>query len=83
MNKLVTIVTAACKRGDEVWTGQRHNEIIAKMVEDGIITSVRQIEQGFMTSEDVFVDRYDAAKIAFVSGQISRIKDSLSSEDVW
>jgi len=39
--------------------------------------------QGFLTNKDRFVDRYEAAQIALVSGQIKEPKDRLFSEDVW
>lgn len=40
-------------------------------------------EQGFLTNLDRFVDRKDAAIIAYNSGQISKSKITLYSEDLW
>jgi len=40
-------------------------------------------EMGFMTSENRFVDREEAAKIAIKAGQIDRDTDLLFSEDMW
>lgn len=77
------IVAAACKRGDKVWTGERHNKIIEQMFAEDQEMPVRQSEQGFLTSEGRFVDRYDAAAIAFGAGQTATLKGCLSSEDLW
>jgi len=77
------IVSAACKRGEKVWTGERHNKIIEQMFNEGLGMPVRQSEQGFLTSEGRFVDRYDAAVLAFEAGQTEILKSCLSSEDLW
>ena len=45
----------------------------------GDITRSNDI-QGFITSDNYFVDKYDAAKIAFEAGQISVLEDVLYSE---
>jgi hypothetical protein len=39
--------------------------------------------QGFLTSDDRFVTRQEAAEIAFISGQISEKKNGLISEDLY
>lgn len=39
--------------------------------------------QGFVTSDGRFVDRAEAAVIAFKAGQIDKPKDELFSEDLW
>lgn len=41
------------------------------------------MRQGFITSDGKFVNRIEAAKIAFASGQIDRPKRYLFSEDLW
>ena len=38
---------------------------------------------GFLTSDDKFVDRKEAGKIAFESGQIKVPNDCLFSEDLY
>jgi hypothetical protein len=40
-------------------------------------------KQGFLTSDDRFVDRYEAAEIAFDAGQISEKTNILISEDLY
>jgi len=39
--------------------------------------------EGFVTSKDRFVDRYEGAKIAFVVGQIDTPIEKLHSEDLY
>lgn len=41
------------------------------------------VEQGFLTSKDKWVDRVEAAKIAFSAGQIKRETKQLFSEDIF
>lgn len=78
-----------CKVG-VVLCGWRHGNIIAqvsaltgkrgvKNVPDG----VGDYEQGFLTNDNRFVDRVEAAKIAYESGQTQVLKTYLFSEDVW
>ena len=40
-------------------------------------------EEGFLTSHDRFVDRAEAASIAFLAGQVMTYKRKLFSEDIW
>lgn len=77
------IMFAACKRGDRIWTGKRHNEIIMHMMEDGEKPPFFITEQGFITSTGRFVDRYEAAEVAIRAGQVTSHVSCLSSEDVW
>ena len=64
--------------------GWRHPCIIAQM---NALTGLRQCEvsevQGFLTSENRFVTRPEAADIAFAAGQIDRKKRFLFSEDLY
>lgn len=39
--------------------------------------------QGFLTSDDVFVDRKEGGTIAFMAGQTSKLKECLFSEDLY
>lgn len=40
-------------------------------------------EQGFITSKDMFVNRYKGSRIAFKANQISEITDRLISEELY
>jgi hypothetical protein len=40
-------------------------------------------EEGFLTSNNRFVDRAEASSIAFLAGQITIYKRKLFSEDIW
>ena len=40
-------------------------------------------EQGFITSDDMFVNRKEAAKIAFAAGQTKKLKSLLFSDDLY
>ena len=45
--------------------------------------SAGEHEQGFLTNDNRFVERDEAAEIAFRCGQIKGEKKYLFSEDVW
>ncbi|MBQ2396244.1 MAG: hypothetical protein II304_04265 [Bacteroidales bacterium] len=69
----------------QIKIGWRHSEILYDMRDDGIIYDRSDYEFGFITDEKPmhFVDRQEAAKIAYEAGQISELKDNLYSEDLW
>jgi hypothetical protein len=78
-----------CDKGI-VLCGWRHGNIIAQMeAMMGLRTvvngenSVGEYEQGFLTNDNRFVARVEAADIAFKSGQIKIKKNYLFSEDLW
>lgn len=78
-----------CDRG-LVITGHRHGQCMWVM---GSLTGLRSVqnapdgvgeyEQGFLTSRNRFVDREEAAIIAFDANQINEEKQTLYSEDLW
>lgn len=68
------------KRDGTVFTGKRHGDIFAKARPPG---SLKYGEQGFITDKGKFVDREEAARIAFECGQISEKKKELFSEDLY
>jgi hypothetical protein len=78
-----------CNRG-VVICGWRHGNIIQTLI---ALTGKRTVtfgenaagefEQGFLTNKNRFVDREEAAEIAFNSGQTKEKKNYLFSEDVW
>jgi hypothetical protein len=65
--------------------GRRHHNCftIKAMLQGAGRKDYKDEVQGFLTNKDRFVDRYEAAKIAFVSGQIKEATERLYSEDVW
>lgn len=78
-----------CDKGI-VLCGWRHGNIIAQMMatmEKRTVTNapdgVGEHVQGFLTSDNRFVDRVEGGKIAFESGQTEVLKTYLFSEDVW
>jgi len=62
----------------------RHHHVIALIKIKGVKKQTRGI-QGFLTKDDRFVDRLEAAKIAVDSGQIDLLRwpPNLYSEDLW
>lgn len=52
-------------------------------VEEKISTEKWKIVQGFITSDDRFVDRKEGGKIAFEAGQTKRLHQCLFSEDLY
>jgi len=78
-----------CDKGLVV-TGHRHGQCMWTM---GSLTGLRSVTnaidgvgdyiQGFLTSKNRFVDREEAAKIAFEQGQIKNELNRLHSEDLY
>lgn len=63
--------------------GRRHsNCIIIRAILSGQKTT-QEDEQGFLTSKNRFVNRAEAADIAYKAEQIKDTTDCLISEDVW
>jgi hypothetical protein len=75
-------------RDGEVWTlprPNRHHDIAHLMYQKRGPCSADE-PQGFLTDNDRFVDRKEAALIAVASGQIDKpqyVDDELFSEDLW
>lgn len=64
--------------------GRRHNNIINTLGQKFFFrTSVHKNVQGFITNLNRFVDRKEAAIIAYESGQIRSEKKELFSEDLY
>lgn len=76
MNK---IKCAAIKRSDGVIViGKNHAECVQKSPEGTCKNAISTY--GFVTEDDKFITRQEAAKIAFEAGQISQPVDMLFSE---
>ena len=73
------------KTGYVVCGRRHHNCFTTVAMLRGIISkrNTKDEVQGFLTNENRFVDRYEAAKIALASGQIKEPIEKLFSEDVW
>jgi hypothetical protein len=80
--KLSMIKKAAILFEGAVFSGKRHSDIINKIAKEKNIFPVKGI-QGFLTENDEFVNREEAARIAFDSGQLKVLKRKLCSEDLW
>lgn len=71
--------------------GRRHHNCFltayelngGKKIVENIGDDVTKIVQGFITSDDRFVDRKEGAKIAFDAGQTAVEHDHLISEDLY
>lgn len=83
------IVAAAIRVGAVVISVPRpgrHGTIFAALSAAGVVYEIGSEEQGFLTSDGLFVDRFDACRIADAAGQIVRktgSADELYSEDLW
>lgn len=71
-------------KSGRVICGYRHSDCIATIIQLLYSYDERNI-QGFLTSRDRFVDRHEAAKIAYEAGQIIAIESDtiLISEDLY
>ena len=63
--------------------GRRHHNCIAILSVFGKRNCMYKHTQGFVTNDDLFVDRKQAAIIAFKAKQIKEEKDELFSEDLY
>lgn len=84
-NKKEYILCAAIKLfvTDFIVCGHRHSDCIQLFcsITGHKITS--SDEQGFLTSKNRFVDRREAARIAFEAGQVAELSDCLISEELY
>lgn len=76
------VIAAAVMVDGKVYRGTRHGECIKIAVLNGA-KRVNQDQQGFLTDSGEYVNREDAARLAFQCGQIATPKRKLYSEDVW
>lgn len=76
-------------RFPQIWTGLRHCEIFERMFKMGVKYDKESHVQGFVDSCNRFMDRYDAAGVAFVCKQVTderfnkECAHPLYSEDIW
>ncbi len=72
------------KTGFVICGHRHHNCFMTAYIlnKDKKLNNVKEI-QGFMTSDNNFVDRKEAAQIAFQAGQIDEMKSKLFSEDLY
>jgi len=80
MPKYAKLVESAIKVEGVVHTGKRHHIILQSAPTFG---EYKLGEQGFVDEDGKFWNRYQAARIAFHTGQTSVIKKNLTSEDMW
>ena len=78
------------KSDGKVWTGRRHGDVIRKIIAEEKIESVPHslFIQGFITTDEIFVDRKEAFKIAVEFDQLLNKEDpgaepTLMSEDLY
>ena len=62
----------------EIEIGYRHPDIMYRFFKE-----VEPYSDGFYTSKGRFVDRKEAAKIAYECGQTKELKNQLFSEDIY
>lgn len=73
------IKQAAILYNGVVFKGDRHRNIISNYPH----VNLKQGKEGFLTSSGMFLDRVEAAKIAYMTGQIKSKKKKLISEDLY
>lgn len=67
-----------------VITGRRHHNIFTSLKCVGVDRlKLGNSTQGFITSDDRFVDRKEGGKIAYEAGQIDKPTECLFSEDLY
>ena len=66
-----------------ILTGHRHCDVFELMFNLGIKYDRETHIQGFLTDDNRFLDRYDAAHVAYENGQTKELCLPLFSEDMW
>lgn len=84
-NEPERIIHAAVKSeiGIKIFFGKCHADCFYKGQNMGIRMSGKAEYQGFLTNKGRYLNRSEAAKVAFEQGQISRPTSHLISEDLW
>ena len=82
-NKKEYILCAAISFDDTIIAGYRHDKCFAILKTFLGAYKPKNITQGFLTSKNRFVDRYEANKIAINAKQIKNKLDWLVSEDLY
>jgi len=89
------IICAAVRFNGKVWRGHRHADAMSVMHDELSYTMTRKQmikkevnkDQGFITSNNRYVDRREAFRIACKAGQVEKRKDVLvqflTSEDLY
>lgn len=90
MSKIVRSAIWALPKGEHypmIFTGLRHADIYEKIFKAGYKKEDLGIVEGFMTSDNRFVDRHEAFDIAYAENQIVSCdywkNGGLYSEDLW
>ncbi|MFW6311896.1 MAG: hypothetical protein ACOC1K_06645 [Nanoarchaeota archaeon] len=65
--------------------GRRHHNIFksVKILRGDTLELRKRSIQGFLSSDDIFLNRHEAAKVAYKAKQIENIKGELYSEDIY
>lgn len=66
-----------------VFCGLRHHNCLVQLKELYPRKNYITVVQGFLTSKNRFVNRNEGGEIAFEVGQIDKMTDTLTSEDLW
>jgi hypothetical protein len=78
------IKEAAIMHDGVIWTGRRHHNVIQKIIDElGREAAPVRGTQGFVTECGKFLDRKEAAKVAFEAGQVPELYTVLMSEDLY
>ena len=82
----------------QIMCGKRHCNVLELMYKHGLDYHKVGAIQGFLTEDDQFLDRYDAARMAYMTGQLSKDTElwkkidadkeeiyayAMFSEDLW
>ena len=86
MEKIVASAIKFYLKDDEypiIMSAKRHCDVFEKMYNFHLDYIKSTAVQGFLTTEHRFVDRYDAAVIAYRADQTEELVNYLYSEDIW
>ena len=81
---ILTITDAAIQKAGVVYTlprPARHWNVLYMMALQGV--DDLDAVHGFVCSDGTFVDRVQAARVAYLAGQIEDKSESLVTDDLW
>ena len=83
MSEVIMHAAVIAENGYLIFIGKCHSDCFHQAANISVKMSKKAENQGFVTSKGNFVNRKEAAKIAFLAGQINEPEEILFSEMLW
>lgn len=78
------IVAVAVRLGGKVYAGHHRHAVLMNEIWRNLgNVRINQEDQGFLTNEGIFINRFQAGALAFENGQAKVRHNTLLSEHIW